>query len=281
MEALPRPPGQRRLGESSRLDMVINQHPDRVFWHRGFGATVEAARTEFVLGRRIRVMPLPLAQRLARRWLALAAVTLLGGCASEVIVESKFPTPLVEPLPVRMGILIPEELYNYIYTEDIPDQSLWTIALGDANVAMLDPLFKQMFRDTKTVEAVPVSGSAAGLDGVIKPTINKFEFDVPVGQRDKFVEVWIQYQLTLYEPDGRTIAEWPVSGYGKSELMRNRVDAVQRAAIVAMREAGATISTKFAEQPQIKDWLGEKEHATTASIGPQTAATPSVPANTQ
>jgi hypothetical protein len=226
-------------------------------------------------------MSLPLAARLASRCLALAAVALLGGCASEVIVESKFPTPLVEPLPVRMGILLPEELYNYIYTEDVPDQSLWTIALGDANVAMLEPLFKQMFRETQKVDAVPVSGAAASLDGVIKPTISKFEFDVPLGQRDKFVEVWIQYQLTLYDPDGTTIAEWPVSGYGKSELMRTRGDAVQRAAIVAMREAGATISTKFAEQPQIKDWLGEKEHATTASIGPQAAVGPNEQSNPQ
>jgi hypothetical protein len=224
-------------------------------------------------------MPSPLANRITKCCLALAAGMLLAGCASEVIVESKFPTPLVEPLPVRMGILIPEELYNYIYTEDVPNQSLWTIALGDANVAMLQPLFKQMFRETRDVEAVPTGGTATGLDGVIKPTISKFEFDVPVGQRDKFVEVWIQYQLTLYDHDGRTVVEWPVSGYGKSELMRNRIDAVQKAAIVAMREAGATISTKFAEQPQVKDWLGETEHATTAGVGPQAAIAPSVPGN--
>jgi ABC-type uncharacterized transport system auxiliary subunit len=222
-------------------------------------------------------MPLSLANRVTMRCSALAAALLLGGCASEVIVESKFPTPLVEPLPVKMGILIPEELYNYIYTEDVPNQSLWTIALGDANVAMLQPLFKQMFRETQAVDAVPANGAAAALDGVIKPTISKFEFDVPVGQRDKFVEVWIQYQLTLYDRDGNTVVEWPVSGYGKSELMRNRVDAVQKAAIVAMREAGATISTKFAEQPQVKDWLGETEHANTASAGPQAAVAPNGP----
>ncbi len=221
-------------------------------------------------------MPLPLANRIAMCCLALAGALVLEGCASEVIVESKFPTPLVEPLPVRMGILIPEELYNYIYTEDVPNQSLWTIALGDANVAMLQPLFKQMFRETEAVETVPTDAASTRLDGVIKPTINKFEFDVPVGQRDKFVEVWIQYQLTLYDRDGNTVVEWPVSGYGKSELMRNRTDAVQKAAVVAMREAGATISTKFAEQPQVKDWLGETEHATTAGVGPQAAIAPSV-----
>jgi hypothetical protein len=234
-----------------------------------------------LLGHGIRVKSLPLANRVMMRCLALAAALVLSGCASEVIVESKFPTPLVEPLPVRMGILIPEELYNYIYTEDVPNQSLWTIALGDANVAMLQPLFKQMFRETRDVDAVPANGATAGLDGVIKPTISKFEFDVPVGQRDKFVEVWIQYQLTLYDSDGRTVVEWPVSGYGKSELMRNRVDAVQKAAIVAMREAGATISTKFAEQPQVKDWLGETENASTAGVGPQAAIAPDGPGNAQ
>ncbi len=219
-------------------------------------------------------MPLPFGDPVAKRWLALAAAVLLGGCSTQVIVEAKFPTPLVEPLPVSVGILIPEELYNYIYTEDVPEQSLWTIALGDANVAMLQPLFKRMFRDTRSVDAVPAGGAPAGLDGVLKPTIAKFEFDVPVGQRDKFVEVWIQYQLSLYDADGRSVIDWAVSGYGKSELMRNRQDAVQKAAIVAMREAGATISTKFADQPQVKSWLGEKGHATTPDAGPQAAAKP-------
>ena len=170
-----------------------------------------------------------------------------------------------------MGIIIPAELYNYIYTEDVPNQSLWTIALGDANVAMLEPLFRRMFREARSVEAIPLVGGNTDLDGVLEPTLEKFEFDVPIGERDQFVEVWMQYQITLYEPDGRPVYQWPVSGYGKSELTRNREDAVQRAAIVAMREVGATISTKFAEQPQVKDWLGEKDNGTAAAIGPQAA----------
>jgi hypothetical protein len=201
--------------------------------------------------------------------LAAASLACLAGCASEVIVESRFPTPLVAPLPVKMGLIIPEELYNYIYTEDVPDQSVWTIALGDANVAMLEPLFRRMFSEIRTVDGLPVAD--ADLDGVIQPTLEKFEFDVPIGERDKFVEVWMQYQITLFEPDGQTVYRWPVSGYGKSELGRDREAAVQRAAVVAMREVGATISTKFAEQPQVKDWLGEKDHGTAAGIGSQAA----------
>ena len=182
-----------------------------------------------------------------------------------MIVESSFPTPLIEPLPVTMGLILDEELYNFIYTEDIPDQSTWTIALGDANVAMLEPLFDTMFAATRVVDAVPVDNAAGGVDGVLQPVLEKFEFDVPIGERDEFVEVWMQYRLTLYEPEGEIVAEWPVSGYGKSELGRDREDAVLRAAVVAMREVGATISTKFAEQPQVSYWLGERQNESATS----------------
>lgn len=202
------------------------------------------------------------------RWpAALLLGAVLFGCSSSVIVESNFPSPLVQALPVRMGIIFDDDLYNYIYTEEVPEQSVWTIALGDANVAMLEPLFDRMFAETEKIDAVPVAD--ATLDGVLHTKLDKFEFDVPVGERDEFVEVWMQYHLTLYEPDGTTVVEWPVSGYGKSELTRDREDAVQRAAVVAMREVGANIATKFASQPQVSYWLGEKQNGATVSTEPE------------
>jgi hypothetical protein len=204
------------------------------------------------------------------RLAAVVAAVCLAGCGgSQVIVEAIFPRPLVEPLPVRMGVVIPDELYNFIYTEDIPDQSLWTIALGDANVAMLAPLFDGMFRETRDLESLAAADSS--LDGVIEPKLEKFEFDVPRGERDEFVEVWLQYQISVYEPSGGTVIQWPVSGYGKSELLRDPEDAVQRAAVVAMREAGATIATKFSEQPQVRQWLGGINNDAPIAAGPQAA----------
>lgn len=200
-------------------------------------------------------------------WLRTLALPVVGtalslaACSSSVVVQSEFPTPLIEPLPVRMGVLIDEELYNYIYAEAIPQQSTWTIDLGDANVALLEPLFASMFDETVMVSEVPLGPQHADLDGVVRPTLAKFEFDVPIGQRDQFVEVWMQYNITLYEPDGEVVTEWPVSGYGKAELSGKRELAVRRAAIVAMREVGATISTKFASQPDVSYWLEERRNA--------------------
>lgn len=189
----------------------------------------------------------------------------LGGCSSAVVVDSRFPTPLVEPLPARVGLLFSDELYDYIHIEALPQQSTWTIDLGDANVAMLEPLLQTMFEEARTVDDLPLSpADSASLDGVIEPALEKFEFDIPFGERDEFVEVWMQYRLIVYRPNGEIAAEWPVSGYGKFETGGKRVEAVEQAAIFAMREVGATISTKFAEQPDVGYWLEEVQDATSS-----------------
>jgi hypothetical protein len=206
---------------------------------------------------------------LTRPALLATASALTSGCVSSVVVESDFPTPLVQPLPVAVGLVFDEELENFVHVEDLPQQSAWTIDLGDANIAMLSPLFETMFAETQRIDTVPTEGSVSNLDGVLRPRLEKFEFDVPIGERDEFVEVWMQYLLTLYEPDGSVVVEWPVSGYGKAELTRRREDSVRRAAIVAMREVGATISTKFAEQPDVSYWLQERQNeaAFSADLG--------------
>jgi hypothetical protein len=201
------------------------------------------------------------------RLLAVGAVCVAAGCSSSVVVESTFPKPLIEPLPVRVGIVMGPELQNFVHAEDIPQQSTWTITLGDANIALLKPLFESMFVEARDISDIPTEqADLSTLDGVLRPTLEKFEFDVPVGERDQFVEVWMQYRLFLYETDGEIVAEWPVTGYGKAELSGRREDAVNRAAIVAMREAGATISTQFAQQPQVSYWLEEKGSARALSV---------------
>jgi hypothetical protein len=188
------------------------------------------------------------------------------GCSSAVVVESTFPTPLVQSLPVSVGLIFNDALHDFIHSEQIPQQSTWTIDLGDANIAMLEPLFASMFNETMTVDGLPLSDSMSRrLDGVIQPELERFEFDVPIGQRDEFVEVWMQYKLTLFQSDGRVVTEWPVSGYGKYEVGGKREDAVHRAAIVAMREVGAAIATKFPELPEVSYWLQERQNAASLS----------------
>ena len=204
--------------------------------------------------------------RLAQAVATSAATAWLAGCAQSVLVESDFPTPLVDPLPVRIGFIVDPTIREFQHYEEIPQAATWTIELGDSSLTMLQPLFQTMFADVQIVEDLPVATvNGAPLDGVIRPVLERFEFDVPLATRDEFVEVWLQYQINLYEPNGDLIVEWPVTGYGKAELRRaNREESVGRAAVIAMREVGAAIATQFADQPQVSYWLEERQDAAAA-----------------
>ncbi|MEE8093742.1 MAG: hypothetical protein V3T47_05840 [Gammaproteobacteria bacterium] len=213
----------------------------------------------------MRIMRIDRHCNVATGLLGVLAVIYLVGCTSVVTVEADFPVPLVEPLPVRVGLLFDEALTNYEYFEEIPQQATWTIYLGTANELMLNVLFDTMFLETRPVDQMPLTSTDLfRLDGVLWPQLEKFEFEVPIIKRDEFVEVWMQYRLRLYEPDGALVVEWPVSGYGKAEL-GNREAALHQATVVAMREVGAAISTRFAEQPQVEYWLQERRNAAALS----------------
>jgi hypothetical protein len=204
--------------------------------------------------------------RLSRAAAVSVATVCLAGCAQSVLVQSEFPTPLVEPLPVRVGFIVDPSIRAFQHYEEIPQAATWTIELGDSSLTMFEPLFERMFADVQIVEDLPLAATGGPpLDGVIRPVLERFEFDVPLATRDEFVEVWLQYQINLYEPNGDLIVEWPVTGYGKSELRRaNREESVSRAAVIAMREVGAAVATRFAEQPQISFWLEERQDAAAA-----------------
>ena len=182
----------------------------------------------------------------------------LGGCASSVDIQSEFPLPLIEPLPVRVGLIYDELFVRYEYFEEIPRQATWTIFLGDANQVLLDGLAQSMFLEAYPVESFPLTSTdVLRLDGVLQPELEKFEFDVPIGGNNEFVEVWMQYRLKLFDTDGELVTDWPVSGYGKAEL-GNKEAALNRATVVAMREVGAAVSTRFGELPQVEYWLQER-----------------------
>ena len=200
-----------------------------------------------------------------RHLVVAGAGALLAGCSSSIWVEGDWPQPLIEPLPVRMGLLLDDEFLDYVHYEEIPRQATYTIQIGEANELMMDRLFQSMFAALEPVYVLPLAqADSYRIDGVLRPELDRFEFDVPLGERDEFVEVWIQYLVRLYEPDGQLVTEWPVSGYGKAEL-NGRDASLNRATVVAMREVGAVISTRFSEQPDIQYWLQERANATALS----------------
>jgi len=193
--------------------------------------------------------------------LALLAGTMLvlAGCAgtSSVQVDARFPEPVVAPLPLRMGVHLPEALRGYTHEEEIPRHSSWRFELGAANVNLFQPVFGAMFEEVVPVDRIPPQrGDAGRLDGIVRPTLETFQFDIPRTEDNEFVEVWVEYKLELYTPEGGLIAEWPVSGYGRSREGNFSQDrSLSEATVEAMREVGAELSIGFASLPEVSDWL--------------------------
>jgi len=189
--------------------------------------------------------------------LIVLAATLLGACAQSIVVEAQFPEPVIQPLPLKIGVYYEEAFTNYSYTEDLPNDVEWSFDLGDANAKLFDSIFSALFDITYAVDGPGGSDSSyAMLDAVIVPTIEAFEFSLPHQSRSEQFAVWIRYNLHVYSPAGTLIVSWPVSAYGQSDERTFSTNAAMEEAVVkAMRDAAASIVIGFAGQPKIKEAL--------------------------
>lgn len=196
------------------------------------------------------------------RWwpmaVALALTSSLYGCAgATVTVPTTFPVPLVEKLPLRMGVHLTPELLDYTHHEELENLGEWTIDLGDAQEPMFRNLLTGMFEDYALV-ADPRSPDA-NVDAVLVPNIEEVQFSIPSQSRNTYYEVWIKYQFQLYSRDGTLLADFPMTAYGKANEknygMQADEPALQAAALAACRDAMAFFTTQFQAIPPVKDWL--------------------------
>ena len=213
-----------------------------------------------------------------RRWLLLLCLTLLGaGCASkQVVVEGNFPTPLMDPLPITVGVIYPQAFAEHEFFDEAKGRadSDWLVKTGEAQVEFWDKVFNGMFaevvhiRDWQTVQT-----RGGGIDGVIIPAISDLQYTIPTHTNVKIYEIWMRYDFRLVDinaihqqddgaltvnPDER-LAAWPITAYGKTPtaFLQTDEEAVNLAAVVALRDAGAHFITTFGAMPDIAAWLDD------------------------
>lgn len=208
--------------------------------------------------------------------LTIAALLLAGCGATQVAIKDEgFPSPLVEQLPMRVGLHFHPEFASYQHEEELRDHGRWSITLGPAQLALFQRVLPAMFAGVEVVDSVDAAGH---LDAVVSVSLEDFQFAVPRQTRSSFYEVWVRYQLDLYDGTGRPIAQWPLTGYGKanehdhSRLSPRSQTVLQEAAMIALRDAGAFLALGFAEQAEIRNWLEERgirnrAHAAGRAIG--------------
>jgi len=197
------------------------------------------------------------------RLLVVCLTSLLIGCAgADVAVDSQFPPPLVNRIDLSMGIHLSEELTSFVHEEDLDNNGEWRINIGSAQQRMFSALFEGMFRSHQIV--VTPDEENTNVDGVLSPTISELQFTIPSQTRSDYFEVWIKYQMRLYDNTGDLVAEWPLTAYGKANtknfgfMESASAPGMRQATTEALRDAMAFFSLQFTQVPEVKKWLSSK-----------------------
>jgi hypothetical protein len=191
----------------------------------------------------------------------MALLLAVAGCgpASVSVPTTQFPVPVMDRVPLDMGVLLDDKLQTYAHSETLDTGREWHIELGSAQRPMFENLLAGMFAHSAVVAALP----ASNVDGVIVPSIEELQFSTPQQTKSNYFEVWIRYQIRLHDQDGTLIAEWPLTAYGQSNarnfgMSKGDDDALQAAALAACRDAMAFFIVQFHTIPAVEAWLAAK-----------------------
>ena len=185
---------------------------------------------------------------------------ILAACEQSVSlkVDTEIPTPVIARMPVKMGVFYRDELRNYVYEENSEDRPNWKIDSGSSHVALFNQIISSMFVETKEVGGTTADTT---IDAVLSPSVAEMQFAMPAETKTDFYEAWVKYNMELYNRDGSRIANWSVTGYGKSstEFMKSRDKGLNAAVNQALRDAGAKFALGFRRVADVSSWLEQIE----------------------
>ena len=188
-------------------------------------------------------------------------LALLTGCGpTTVMVQGDFPQPLMEPLPMTVGVWYPEEFANHEFFDEAKSRSEsgWVVNTGEAQVAMWDQLLEGMFYELVHMKGKPAPGQMNQVvNAVLIPHVDELQYAIPQHTNIKVYEIWMRYRFELVTTAGESIAEWTMPAYGKTPtaFLRSDEAAVNLAAVMALRDAGANFATSFARVPAVTEWM--------------------------
>jgi len=187
----------------------------------------------------------------------LAGMACLAGCSSTVAirVQEPFPRVVYEPRPYHAALVFAPEFRSYVAK---PNENT-TIDIGAAQVELLTKAFEGLF---VLVSAASERGAVPdGAELVITPSVVEVQVSTPSENYLNVYEVWIKYNLDIETADGEPIDTWFMPAYGKTpdSMMLSRTEAIEEAAVVALRDAGAKLLLDFFRIPSVYSWMERYE----------------------
>ena len=189
-----------------------------------------------------------------RAALAAFSLAILGACtATKLETRAALPPPLLEQLPVRVGVYYSKEFREYVHRETRGTID-YEVNLGPAHVTNLDWLLKAMFREVVPVEdPTKIAGIQPPLVFVLEPKFEEYSFLTPKDVAGEAFIVTIRYLLTLYDGTGTRVDSFTFTGYGRERAhtlasKEPLAVATQR----AMRDAGAKVAVELTDQESVR-----------------------------
>lgn len=209
--------------------------------------------------------------RLVMFGLVLGLLLSLMSCKSTLEVEGNFPTPVINIIPLNIGIIYEEQFRSYRYIEKNEERDEWEIGIGKSQVKLFNTVLGAMFKNVVVTESekimtnistdVPSTAMDTSIDLFFKPKVEEFQYNVPDETDINMFEVWIKYNMKVYDSQGQLIADWIQTAYGKTPtaFFKSQERALNEAMIIALRDIGAGLSLRFIHIPEINTWLKQKQ----------------------
>ena len=194
-------------------------------------------------------------------WPLAAAFALAGCTGANVVVNTVVPAPLVERIPMRVGVFFDESLRGYVHEETLEDHGDFRIELGAVQVPVFERVFDALFEETVSLDAVVTADADGRVAAVIAPVFEELQFSIPAQTRGDFFEVWIKYRIDVYDSDGELLASWPLPAYGKSNernfgfMEDSKGSGLTEASTWALRDAAAHLSFYFPRVPEVAELI--------------------------
>jgi len=183
----------------------------------------------------------------------LLTVLFISGCSSssQVQIDSQFPTVVSKPKPIKAAIVFSEEFKSYIANPN----SKTSIDLGSAQTKLLSNAFAGLFKQIEFVSAATDVSFDNAL--VITPSVQEVQVSTPSDTYLNVYEVWIKYSLDIKTADGDQVDSWFMPAYGKTpdSFMLSKTNAIEEAAVIALRDAGAKLLLDFYRIPSVYNWV--------------------------
>ncbi|MEZ5569784.1 MAG: hypothetical protein R3E54_15840 [Halioglobus sp.] len=201
---------------------------------------------------------------LSPQLLALVCLLLAACGPTQVQVQGEFPRPLMTPLPVTLGVWYDEAFSQHEFHDEAGSrgESSWIVTTGEAQVLMWNTLLGGMFRTLVPMQGKPGPGQLNPVvDGVLIPHVEELQYAIPAHTSVKVYEIWMRYRFELVTTGGKPIAEWTMTSYGKTPtaFLQSDQQAVNLAAVMALRDAGANFALSFPRVPEVRQWLAARK----------------------